>query len=488
MQHKTEQADHILMPTVITILSKKELDELGFIDSREKEAVNSWLNEHPWTGVKNMLLVRLKEIKEKPQKYMDFKPFDQLITQLQGISAKTNTDELKSTKTSTLTNSILPYTILGEDYIDDGSRQQMDKAMQLPIAAAGALMPDAHQGYGLPIGGVFAAKDAVIPYGVGMDIGCRMCLSAYPEELIKRFKKPEKLEHLLLEESRFGTDYFKERKAHAVLEDKAFDEIPFLRGLKDKAYEQFGTSGQGNHFIDLGLLTISEDRSAIGLPNGRYFAMLSHSGSRALGAEIARHYTRIAKSLRQLPKGFTELSWLYLSEEEGQEYWRAMELAGAYSRANHEFIHQRMAKALGVDALQILQNHHNFAWKESLPGIGDVVVHRKGATPAQDGVMGIIPGSMTAPAFVIRGAGDEKSLYSASHGAGRLMSRKAAKRSISKAELQSYLKKNGVHLIGGNVDEAPWVYKNIERVMEYQKDQLEILAKFEPRMVRMASG
>ncbi len=476
------------MQKPITRLSDIDLEELGFTRVWEKEAINGWLKLHPWTGVKNMLFVRLRELKEKPQKYRHFKPFSQLVTQLEGSVTKTDKKELKSTKVAGLLESPLPYTILGEDYIDDGSRQQMNKAMQLPIAAAGALMPDAHQGYGLPIGGVFAAKNAVIPYGVGMDIGCRMCLSVYPEELLRKFKKPDKLERLLLEESRFGTDYFKEHKAHPVLDDKAFDEIAFLKGLKDKAYEQLGTSGQGNHFVDLGLLTLSETTKAIGLPKGRYFAILSHSGSRALGAEIARHYTRIAKSLRNLPKGYTELSWLYLSEAEGVEYWRAMELAGAYSKANHEFIHQKMAKALGVDALQIIQNHHNFAWKESLPGIGDVVVHRKGATPAQEGVTGIIPGSMTAPAFIIRGSGDENSLFSASHGAGRLMSRKAAKKSISKSELQKYLQKKGVHLIGGNVDEAPWVYKNIERVMDYQKKQLEVLAKFEPRMVRMASG
>ncbi|HKL09218.1 MAG TPA: RtcB family protein, partial [Bacteroidales bacterium] len=291
---------------------------------------------------------------------------------------------------------------------------------------------------------------------------------------------------ILINETRFGKDEFKQPEDHPVLTRKEFREIPFLKSLHAKAYKQIGTSGHGNHFVDIGTLEIKDAKNEWNLPAGIYFAVLSHSGSRGIGAEIARHYTRIAKDICQLPKGATNLSWLKLDTQEGLEYWQSMNLAGDYSAANHEQIHQRISAALGEKPLFKVENHHNFAWKEKMEDGSEVIVHRKGATPAQKSLTGIIPGSMASPAFIVRGKGDVDSINSAAHGAGRVLSRKAAKQKISKKEMQQFLNHLNITLIGGNTDEDPHVYKDIHQVMEHQQDLVEILAKFNPKIVRMA--
>ncbi len=200
--------------------------------------------------------------------------------------------------------------------------------------------------------------------------------------------------------------------------------------MKDRAWEQLGTSGSGNHFVEFGQLTVLD--AASGLAPGTYLALLSHSGSRGTGAQVADHYSRLARERHpELPKALSHLAWLELSSEAGQEYWAAMELMGRYAAANHALIHAHIARELGVEVLLDIENHHNFAWRERhrlQDGTdADVVVHRKGATPAGAGVLGIIPGSMGTPGYVVRGKGVAASLNSASHGAGRKMSRTRAK-------------------------------------------------------------
>lgn len=269
-----------------------------------------------------------------------------------------------------------------------------------------------------------------------------------------------------------------------MLDRREFAEIEILRDLKDRAAAQIGTSGSGNHFVEFGSLALGDGNSWNLLP-GNYLSVLSHSGSRGLGAEIARHYTRVAKEQCQLPAEAQNLAWLDLGTEAGQEYWIAMNLAGDYASANHHQIHERMAKALGEQPLFMVENHHNFAWKEKLHDGREVIVHRKGATPAGRDVLGVIPGSMTAPGFIVRGKGNPASLASAAHGAGRVMSRTAAKSSISDKMLKQELEKHGVELIGGGLDEAPMVYKDIRDVMRYQDDLVETLGVFTPRIVRM---
>ena len=169
----------------------------------------------------------------------------------------------------------------------------------------------------------------------------------------------------------------------------------------------------------------------------------------------------------------------------GQQYWLAMNLAGAYARANHDCIHKAIQKALGAQCLALIENHHNFAWKEIHDG-KELIVHRKGATPAEQGMLGVIPGSMADPAFVVSGKGNSDSLNSASHGAGRRMSRTQAKKELDPKAAFKYLESKGVELISAGLDEMPGAYKDILQVMAEQADLVDTLARFDPKMVRMA--
>ena len=186
----------------------------------------------------------------------------------------------------------------------------------------------------------------------------------------------------------------------------------------------------------------------------------------------------------ELPKALRHLAWLDLETAEGQEYWAAMQLMGRYAAANHELIHFHIAKNLGVEVLLDVENHHNFAWKE-VHGGEEVVVHRKGATPAGSGVLGIIPGSMGAPGYLVRGKGEASSLCSASHGAGRRMSRTAAKKQFTWKEVKPFLQERGVTLMSAGLDEVPMAYKDIELVMAAQEDLVARIARFDPRLVKM---
>jgi len=372
------------------------------------------------------------------------------------------------------------------DELEDGAIEQMENACLLPIAVTGALMPDAHQGYGLPIGGVLATRSAVIPYAVGMDIACRMKLTVLDLPVSWLTEQQERLKRAILEETSFGVGAtFRKRKQHPVM-DEAWNVTRKTGTLKDKAWSQLGTSGSGNHFVEFGELVL--DRDELGLKAGVYLALLSHSGSRGSGNDVATHYSTIAQKMHpELPKEMRNLAWLDLGTEEGEGYWSAMELMGRYAAANHELIHRAIADNLGVEVLLDVENHHNFAWKETHGG-EEVVVHRKGATPAGEGVVGIIPGSMGTPGYVVRGKGNPASLASASHGAGRKMSRKAAKAKCSWSTASAFLAERGITLISGGLDEVPMAYKDIEVVMAAQSDLVEILARFNPKLVKMAPG
>jgi tRNA-splicing ligase RtcB len=381
-----------------------------------------------------------------------------------------------------------PYATFGAEHIDASAIHQMETAMKLPVTVAGALMPDAHHGYGLPIGGVLATDNAVIPYAVGVDIGCRMALSVYELPAKYLSQRTRELRHLLLENTRFGSGRSWERGqrlGHEVLDRDEFQAVPFLKNKLTTAAEQLGTSGSGNHFVEFGLVEITDPANELGLPLGQYVGVLSHSGSRGLGASVAQHYTGLAKDVCKLPAEAQHLAWLGLDTEAGQEYWAAMNLAGDYASACHEHIHRRLAKALGHKPLAKVENHHDFAWQETLADGREVVVHRKGATPAGAGVLGIIPGSMTAPGFIVRGRGHAASLASASHGAGRLLSRTRAKAEIGEADLRRTLADHGVELIGGGLDEAPMAYKDIHTVMASQTELVDVLGTFTPKIVRM---
>lgn len=385
---------------------------------------------------------------------------------------------------------VLSYHVFGREFIEDGALRQMETAVSLPIAVAGALMPDAHQGYGLPIGGVLATDaNTVIPYAVGVDIACRMCLSVFdvPPAFLQR--EGSLLTKTLLDNTKFGVGgETRGKHDESVMDLDEWRATKVIRDLKDKAYRQLGSSGTGNHFVEWGLLDVTEADDVLKLPPGSYLALLSHSGSRGFGAAVAGYYSKLAMQKTQLPKQAAHLAWLDLNTEEGQGYWIAMNLAGEYASANHHEIHDKIARELKKTPLVRLENHHNFAWKEQLADGREVIVHRKGATPAGADVLGIIPGSMATPGFVVRGRGNADSLNSASHGAGRLMSRTRAFDSVTRSGLDKVLKQAGVTLIGGDLDEAPMVYKNIDAVIGAQQDLVTVLAKFTPKIVRMADA
>lgn len=384
----------------------------------------------------------------------------------------------------------LPYPVWGAELIDASARQQMDNAMRLPVTVAGALMPDAHVGYGLPIGGVLATHEAVIPYAVGVDIACRMRLSVFDASAIVLNQQKGRFEKILQGNTRFGAGVeWKPPMEDAVMDDPDWTATPLLRGLKDKAGRQLGTSGSGNHFVELGELEVVVDDAGPGLEQGKHLALLSHSGSRGTGARIAEHYSQIAKNMHPELKGaggdMSHLGWLDIQTQAGQEYWLSMNLAGRYASANHRVIHRNIAKASGMKSLAVVENHHNFCWIERLPDGQEVYVHRKGATPADAGALGVIPGTMGDVGYVVRGRGNADSLNSASHGAGRLMSRTKAFETLTKTMRDQYLREKGVTLLGGGLDESPQAYKNINEVIAAQSELVEVIARFRPRIVMM---
>src|SRR5712691_6700598 len=366
---------------------------------------------------------------------------------------------------------------------------QMEKACLLPVAVAGALMPDAHVGYGLPIGGVFATENAVIPYAVGVDIACRMKMTVLDLPARDLERHQDRLARAIEAETRFGVgSTFRDRRQHEVLDaDWAVSGV--TKQNKDRAWSQLGTSGSGNHFVEFGLFTAHSKINE--LEAGAYVALLSHSGSRGTGAAVCDHYSKIAfgRCRGSLPSELLRLAWLPLDSQEGQEYWKAMELMGQYAAANHACIHKHITENLGAQVVLDLENHHNFAWKEKhiIGGVErEVVVHRKGATPAGAGVLGIIPGSMASPGFVVSGKGNAESLNSAAHGAGRAMSRKAANEKFNWKDVNRLLRERGVTLISAGLDEVPMAYKNIREVMAAQNDLVTVLGQFDPKLVKMA--
>ncbi|MBA4053148.1 MAG: RNA-splicing ligase RtcB [Marivirga sp.] len=458
------------------MLSGKDLIKLGFPEGRAVGLAINTVLKYFRKSEKEEIFMMLNAVLANPKAFVENSIWTNVAQALLPSEKKFRTHDLLKNR--------IEYPIYGAAEIEEGARNQMEIAMKLPVTVGGALMPDAHQGYGLPIGGVLATKNAVIPYGVGVDIGCRMCLTVYPLNETFLERQRSNLKQILLDNTCFGRETFERPKEHEVLDRKVFDEITILKKLKGRAAMQIGSSGSGNHFVEFGMVALPGN-NMWKLPAGNYLAALSHSGSRGLGAEIARHYTRLAKELCLLPGEAANLAWLDLNSEPGQEYWMAMNLAGDYASANHHQIHERIARALGEASLFTVENHHNFAWREKMSDGTEVIVHRKGATPAAEGVLGIIPGSMTAPGFIVRGRGNSTALNSASHGAGRTMSRSAAKNNITNKMIRQELQKAGVDLIGGGLDEAPMAYKDIRKVMNYQDDLVEVLGEFTPKVVRM---
>ncbi|NAS31928.1 RtcB family protein [Flavobacteriaceae bacterium R38] len=457
-------------------LSGKDLIKLGFPKNNSINITLGHINRYQKRRKKEQILIEAKKVLLNPETYLGDGTWGKIAESLlKPVEVKKQV--LKTTRA--------PFQIYGENEIDEQAKYQLYDALKLPVSVAGALMPDAHTGYGLPIGGVLATKNAVIPYGVGIDIGCRMCLSMYPIPVSYIKGKKHQLINILSEHTKFGmNETHKIKHDHEIFEREEFKTIPLVKRLKDKAYKQLGTSGSGNHFVEFGIVSFTDPNNEWNVPPGDYLGVLSHSGSRGLGANIAKYYTYLATKQCPLPKHVQQLAWLDLDIHDGQEYWLAMNLAGDYAKACHDDIHARIAKLLGAKQLFKIENHHNFAWKQEVNG-EECIVHRKGTTPAAKGELGIIPGSMTAPGFIVRGLGNENSLLSASHGAGRLFSRRKCKEKFTRSDIKKQLKMHDVTLIGGGIDEAPMAYKNIEKVMASQQELVEVIGTFTPKIVRM---
>ncbi|WP_298393000.1 RtcB family protein [Flavobacterium sp.] len=457
-------------------LTGRDLIKLGFPKNNSINIALGQISRYRKREKKDSIINEAKDVLLHPENYKNNGTWGKVAEGLVN-PVQVRMHQLQTTRA--------PFSIFGENEIDEQAKFQLYDALKLPISVAGALMPDAHSGYGLPIGGVLATDNAVIPYGVGVDIGCRMSLSIFdlPASFIKG--KDHQLQAILKEHTKFGMNETHAIKAdHEIFSRSEFQDIPLLKSLQTKAYKQLGTSGGGNHFVEFGIVQLDTPLPEWKLEAGSYFCVLSHSGSRGMGANIAKHYTYLATKQCPLPKNVQHLAWLDLNTHDGQEYWLAMNLAGDYAKACHDNIHKRIAKAIGKRIVVTIENHHNFAWKEMVNG-KECIVHRKGATPAHQGTLGIIPGSMTAPGYIVMGKGYPEALNSASHGAGRLFSRAKCKANFTPSQIKKVLANHEVQLIGGNVDEAPMAYKDINKVMALQTELVTVLGTFTPKIVRM---
>jgi tRNA-splicing ligase RtcB (3'-phosphate/5'-hydroxy nucleic acid ligase) len=454
-------------------MNKKQLTKLGVpadCVTAALEGIQSAARAGSWRGSGGKK--RIQQILDKPEAFTTDEHFGEFSQQI--------LEERRFVRPEPVS-----YRTWGSEGIDEASHKQMQQACSLPNAVGAALMPDAHLGYGLPIGGVLALENAVCPYAVGVDIACRMKLSVLdlPVEALDDQQMFHVFRKALEQGTVFGTGKAHERRQDHEVMDRDWTITRITRENRDKAWNQLGTSGSGNHFVEFGRLTLPKPE--LGLEAGEYVALLSHSGSRGPGHAVCSTYSSIAQ--HSIPQKFADLrhlAWLDLDTEAGQEYWAAMNLMGEYAAANHDVIHRLVSSLCGGEIVAGVENHHNFAWKETHGG-KEVIVHRKGATPAGKGVLGVIPGSMASPAYVVRGLGHPESLESASHGAGRAMSRKKAKEKFRFKAVQNDLLARGVHILSAGADEVPGVYKDIDEVMREQTDLVETIARFDPRIVKM---
>ncbi|MCB9152379.1 MAG: RtcB family protein [Caldilineaceae bacterium] len=370
------------------------------------------------------------------------------------------------------------------DHIPANAVDQMYTVMRLPMATRGALMPDAHLGYAMPIGGVAALEGAISPSFVGYDISCMVQLTILDVDVEAFEKERRHFAHSLRHVTSFGmgADFAKGQREHAVMDEADWSQLQVPAKLKSLAQQQLGSSGGGNHFADLVVLEMLSDLE--GLKAGaQAVGLLTHSGSRGAGHKIATHYVQVAAQQTKLvakgvPKGY---EWLPLDHELGQQYLAAMQLMGKYAKANHDLIHDHFCRAAGTHGVQRIWNRHNYAWVQ-----GNEVIHRKGATPAEMGQLGLIPGSSGTASYLVRGLGNEASLHSSSHGAGRWHSRTEAKRQHSEARFQQHMNAQDILHFGLEPDETFLAYKDIEMVMGLQTGLLvEPLARMTPRVVIM---
>lgn len=345
----------------------------------------------------------------------------------------------------------------------------------LRYATRAALMADHHFGYGVPNGSVLAFPDHVSPTAVGFDIACGNKAVRLDVRASKVASQIHKIMDEVAAKISFGLGRANEEPVeHPLFDDPLWQELPVLRAGKDKAIRQLGTVGSGNHYVDI--FRDEDDQIWVGV----------HFGSRGLGHAIATEYAEIAKQ-----KGYADdgIAVLHHRSDAGEEYIRAMELAGRYAAAGRDWVCERVAKILRGKIVEEVHNHHNFAWRETHGGEEFWVV-RKGATPAFPGQRGFVGGSMAEPAVILEGVEHPDhayTLYSTVHGAGRAMGRKAALGGrVTEAGMKKWLDRSGVVLRGGAVDEAPQVYKRLPEVLAEHAGSVKVVRTLTPLGVAMA--
>ncbi len=372
----------------------------------------------------------------------------------------------------TITTEKIPIKMWLDD-IEPGALQQAKDIANLHHAAGHvALMPDCHQGFGMPIGGVLGTRDVVIPNAVGVDIGCGMCALRTSLQELSR-KKLEAVIHEIKRSIPVGFRHHKTSRDSRLMPG-AKGKMPVVEREYDKATYQLGTLGGGNHFIEL-------QKGSDG-----YIWIMVHSGSRNLGKQVADHYYRkavkINEQVAKAQRSPRQLSFLPLNSEEGETYMREMEYCIEFAFASRKEMMDVASSVLSgksggnVNFSRFINIAHNYARLEEHFGM-KLVIHRKGATSARSGEYGIVPGSQGSNSYITIGRGNPQSFESCSHGAGRVMGRKEAQRKLDlKYEKESLDKKGIIHSIyrKRDLDEASAAYKNIDRVMKMQSDLVEI--------------
>lgn len=370
------------------------------------------------------------------------------------------------------------------DDIDDGAMGQARNLANLPFVYKHiAVMPDAHLGYGMPIGGVMATEDVIVPNAVGVDIGCGMCALQTSLTDISH-DKLKAIIGLIRRTIPLGFKHHKARQSKALMPKTEFplEELPLVAQEFNNALTQLGTLGGGNHFIEI-------QKGS----DGHIWIMI-HSGSRNLGFKVANYYNRLAVQLNSrwgstIPRNW-QLAFLPLSSEAGRQYVREMDYCVEFALANRKLMMERVMEAFRAVASPVsfssfINIAHNYAAMET-HFHKQVIVHRKGATSAREGEMGIIPGSQGTPSYIVRGKGNSESFESCSHGAGRKMGRKQAQRQLDlETEVKKLDDQGIIHSIRGrrDLDEAAGAYKNVDQVVENQIDLVEVVVTLHPLAV-----
>ena len=369
------------------------------------------------------------------------------------------------------------------DNVEESAMRQIENLTTLPFLFHHlAIMPDVHAGMGMPIGGVLACKDAVIPNAVGVDIGCGMCavktnwkIDNIPPEVLRK-----KIMRGIRKRIPLGMDHHKEPQDEAYLPTgHDIDKTVIVKQRQISITKEVGTLGGGNHFIEL-----QKDEE------GTLWIMI-HSGSRNLGSRVGEHYNNIARVLNEkwhsVVKPELRLSFLPWGTKEFEMYWNEMRFCIDFALCNRRLMMQRIEEVIadalpGIEFEPMINIAHNYAAFEHHYG-EDVIVHRKGATLAREGVVGIIPGSQGTASYIVEGVGNPESFCSCSHGAGRVMSRSAAIKTLDMAEEVAQLEAKGiVHAIRcqDDMQEASGAYKDIETVIKNELDLVKVKTRLLP--------